>query len=88
MIEPLNSYIAIKIECEKEKSAGGLYVPQGSNLNATDILKEGEVVAISKDVEGLQVGDRVYYNKHSITKIPDNNDMVLVRKPDLYAILK
>ena len=87
MIQPLNSYILLKIDDEQEKSAGGLYVPQGSNLNATDILKEGEILAISPDVQGLTIGSKVYFNKHAITKIPNNANEILVRKADLYAIV-
>lgn len=88
MTKPLNSYVLIVIQPDEEKTAGGLYMPQGSNAAATNILKEGTVKAISdKNIDKLKVGDKVYYNKHSITKIPNIETEVLVRFEDLYALI-
>lgn len=86
MTQPLNSYVLIEIKKEEEKTAGGLYMPQGTNALAVDILKEGIVKAVSdKNADKLKIGTKVYYNKHSITKLPNNDLEVLVRFEDLYA---
>ena len=86
MIKPLNSYVLVKPEPLEEKTTGGLYMPQGSNANAIDILRKGTVLAISdkaKDV--VAVDNCVLFNKHAFTKVP-NSDDVLVRLEDLYGI--
>ena len=90
---PLNSYIIVELEEEKETSAGGLYVPKGSNANAVDILKSGKVLALSESVKqdsrmNIDVGDIVFYNKNAITKIPNEPDKILIRKEDLYFVQK
>ena len=90
MIKPLNNYLLLEVKPEEEKTSGGLYMPQGSNSNATNILKEGVVVAASENaVEklGIKISDKVYYNKHAITKVPEEDNLVLVRLEDLYGII-
>ena len=89
MIEPVNNYLLVEFEPEQEKTSGGLYMPQGSNANATDILKKAKILAVSeKAVEKLKVkvGDNVLYNKHAVTKIPQNPTQALIRLEDVYAI--
>ena len=88
MIKPVNTYVLLEIEKEEEKTAGGLYMPQGSNANATNILREGTVKEVSEKVsDKVKVADKVYFNKHSVTKIPNSETEVLVRFEDLYAII-
>lgn len=98
MIRPLNKYLLIELEEEQEKTSGGLYMPQGSNANAIDILKKGKIVDMSLDVaEKLnqlssnnndnEVTDcYVYYNKHAITKVPGESRLAFVRLEDIYAL--
>lgn len=87
MIKPLNTYVLIKTE-QEEKTVGGLYMPQGSSVSAQNILKKGTVLEVSEKVaDKVSIGSSVYYNKHSVTCIPDMEDQVLVRFEDLYAII-
>lgn len=89
MIEPLNNYLLIEVEKEEEKTAGGLYMPQGSNANAVEILKKAKVVSVSEKAQEklkVNIGDIVYYNKHSLTKIPGNTEVAFVRLEDVYGV--
>ena len=89
MIEPLNNYLLIEVEKEEEKTAGGLYIPQGSNANAVEILKIGKVVGVSEKAEEklkVKKGDNINYNKHSLTKIPGNTEVAFVRLEDVYGL--
>ena len=88
MIKPLNNYLLIELEQEQEKTSGGIYMPQGSNATATDILKKGKVLAVGeKAMEKLniEVDSFVYYNKHAFTKIPGEPTMAFVRLEDVYG---
>lgn len=94
MIEPLNNYLLVEVEKEEEKTSGGLYMPQGTNASATDILKKGKVIKASKKVldKLLEIGvdtkkEFVYYNKHAITKIPGETNLVFVRFEDVYSFV-
>lgn len=89
MIKPLNNYLLIELEPEQEKTSGGLYMPQGSNANATDILKKGKVLEVGeKAAEKLNVGVGafIFYNKHAFTKIPGEPTMAFVRLEDVYGV--
>ena len=87
-MKPLNNYLLLQIEDENKQTQSGLYVPQSTTLNATDILKLGTVVAKSIEIKkDISVGDKVYYNKNAITNVPNDKEHVLVRVEDLYAIV-
>ena len=99
MIRPLNKYLLIELEQEQEKTSGGLYMPQGSNANAIDILKKGKILDMSLEVKEkldlLPCKNKaeesndcyVYYNKHAITKIPGEPSLAFVRLEDVYALV-
>lgn len=89
MLKPMNTYLLIEVEPEKEQTASGFYIPQSANVMGTKILKAGKILAIndSEELDKLyQVGTTVYFNKHAITEIPDTENQVLVRTEDIYAI--
>lgn len=85
-MKPVNNYVLVEYEEPKETTKNGLYVPQGSNINATDILVSGKVLEVSDEVKIVEKDNVIFYNKHAITRIPDIKCMVLVRKEDIYAI--
>ena len=89
MIKPVNNYLLVEYEEPKETTKGGLYVPQGSNTNATDILIKGKVLGKGSNVDKVEVeeGEYILYNKHAFTKIPEQKGIVLVRQEDVYAVI-
>jgi co-chaperonin GroES (HSP10) len=57
-IEPWNNFIIVLPEPKRTKTSGGIVIPD----NATDIVQLiwAEVVVVSKKVEGIAAGDRIY----------------------------
>ena len=82
-LRPINGRIVVKPFEAKEKTAGGIYVPD----TAKEKLQEGEVIAIAEDAtEEIAIGDRVIYKEFSgaEVKIDDENHILLI-EDDLLA---
>ena len=82
-LRPINGRIVVKPFEAKEKTAGGIYVPD----TAKEKLQEGEVIAIAEDAtEEIAIGDRVIYKEFSGTEVKiDHEDHILVTEDDLLA---
>lgn len=84
MINPMNSYILIEYKKE-EKTSGGLYMP--ANTSATNFLVCGKVLAINESNKlKLTTDSTIYFNKNAMVKVPEEENQVLVREEDIYAI--
>ena len=82
-LRPINGRIVVRPFEAKEKTAGGIYVPD----TAKEKLQEGEVIAIAEDAtEEIAIGDRVIYKEFSgaEVKIDDENHILLI-EDDLLA---
>ena len=92
-IKPLGDRILIKSSEGKEKTKGGIVLPD----TAKEKPQEGEVIAVGegkKDSDGktialtLKAGDKVLYGKYSGTEITvDDNEYLIMREEDIFAIL-
>ncbi|MEK6684329.1 MAG: co-chaperone GroES [Nitrospirota bacterium] len=97
-IRPLNDWALIRPRSEKEKTAGGIIIPDV----AKERPSEGEVLAIGEghykeeqDKKGkvidkkfvptvVKTGDRVLYEKYGVTKVElDGEELVLVREESI-----
>lgn len=92
-VKPLGDRILIKPAGEKERTKGGIVLPD----TAKERPQEGEVVAVGsgkKTEDGkiiplsVKVGDRVLYGKYSGTEITiDDEEYLIVREDDILAII-
>jgi len=93
-IKPLGDRVLIKPCEEKEKTKGGIVLPD----TAKERPQEGEIVAVGegrRTDEGkrvslsLKVGDKVLYGKYSGTEITvDGEEYLIMREEDVLAIIE
>src|ERR1035438_8558664 len=92
-IRPLYDRIVVKRIEEKEKTQGGLFIPD----SAKEKPQEGEVVAVGKGKRlddgkvvplDVQPGDRILFGKYSGSEIKiDNNEYLIMREDEVLGIL-
>ena len=92
-IKPLGDRVLIKPSEEKEKTKGGIVLPD----TAKEKPQEGKIVAVGegrKTEDGktipltLKVGDRVLYGKYSGTEITiDGEEYLIMREEDVLAVI-
>ena len=93
-LQPLNDRILVKALESKERTKGGLVVPD----TAKERPQEGKVVAVGTGkiledgtVRTLEVktGDTVLFGKYAGTEVKvDDNDFLILREDDVLAIVK
>lgn len=94
MLKPLADRVVVKVASEEEKTKGGIILPD----TAKEKPQEGEVVAVGPGrrldngtvVEPeVKVGDRVIFAKYGGTEVKiDQEEYLILRESDIYAILK
>ncbi len=92
-LKPLGDRVIIKASEEKEKTKGGIPLPD----TAKEKPHEGEIIAVGegkKSDEGknislsLKKGDKVLYGKYSGTEITvDEEELLIMREEDVLAII-
>jgi len=93
-VKPLGDRVLIKPSEEKEKTKGGIVLPD----TAKEKPQEGKVVAVGegrRNEEGklipftLKVGNKVLYGKYSGTEITvDGDEYLIMREEDILAIIE
>jgi len=93
-IKPLGDRVLIKPSEEKEKTKGGIVLPD----TAKEKPQEGKIVAVGegrKTEDGktipltLKVGDKVLYGKYSGTEITiDGEEYLIMREEDVLAVIE
>jgi chaperonin GroES len=93
-IKPLNDRVLVLREDEKQKSAGGIIIPD----TAKEKPQRGKVVAVGSgriDKDGkrtaleVKVGDRILFGKYAGSEIKiDNVEHVFMREDDILSILE
>jgi len=80
-LQPINGRILVKPSEAKDKTAGGIYIPE----TAKEKLQEGEVIAVAKDAtDEVAVGDHVIYKEFSGTGVKTGGeDYILLTEDDL-----
>jgi chaperonin GroES len=92
-ITPLGDRVVIKPSEEKERTKGGIVLPD----TAKEKPQEGKIIAVGSgrcSDEGkvipltVKVGDTVLYGKYSGTEITiDGDDYLIVKEEDILAIV-
>ena len=85
--------VLVKADEAPEKSDGGIFLPKQSDVSEDDrqIYSHsgtGEVVSKSSQVEGVEVGDRVFFGNYVGAPIKLNGEQYLMMKEeDIQATL-
>lgn len=93
-IQPLADRIMVKVLEAKEKTKGGIVLPD----TAKEKPQEAEVIAVGKGKvsdEGklippeVKAGDKILFGKYSGTEITvDENEYLILKEEDILAIVK
>jgi chaperonin GroES len=93
-IQPLGDRIVIEVLEAKEKTKGGIVLPD----TAKEKPQEGKVVAVGKGKvsdEGkvipleVKVGDRILYGKYSGAEVTiDEKEYLIIKEEDILAVVK
>jgi len=93
-IQPLGERIVIEVLEAKEKTKGGIVLPD----TAKEKPQEGKVVAVGKgrmSDDGksvplqVKVGDRILYGKYSGTEVNiDEKELLIIKEEDILAVVK
>jgi chaperonin GroES len=84
--EPLGKRVLVEREEELKTTASGIIIPDNASKEKPS---QGKVVAISKEAEGLSVGDTVVFAKYSGSEITLNDKKYLVlNSEDILGIIK
>jgi len=91
---PLHDRVLVKPLDAKEKSAGGIIIPD----TAQEKPMEGKIVAVGtgyKNDEGkvtpldVKAGDTVLYGKYAGTEVRiDGQDLLIVKESDILAVIE
>ena len=84
--EPLGKRVLVEREEELKTTASGIIIPDNASKEKPS---QGKVVAVSKEAEGLSVGDTVVFAKYSGSEIMLNDKKYLVlNSEDILGIIK
>ena len=84
--EPLGKRVLVEREEELKTTASGIIIPDNASKEKPS---QGKVVAVSKETEGLSVGDTVVFAKYSGSEITLNDKKYLVlNSEDILGIIK
>ncbi|ARR00177.1 MULTISPECIES: co-chaperone GroES [Campylobacter] len=84
--EPLGKRVLVEREEELKTTASGIIIPDNASKEKPS---QGKVVAVSKEAEGLSVGDTVVFAKYSGSEITLNDKKYLVlNTEDILGIIK
>ncbi|AJD03556.1 TPA: co-chaperone GroES [Campylobacter lari] len=83
--QPLGKRILVKRLEEMKTTASGIIIPD----NAKEKPLNGEVVAVSKEIEDVKVNDKVMFAKYGGTEIKlDNEEYLVLNIEDVLGIIK
>ena len=84
--EPLGKRVLVEREEELKTTASGIIIPDNASKEKPS---QGKVIAVSKEAEGLSVGDTVVFAKYSGSEITLNDKKYLVlNTEDILGIIK
>lgn len=83
-IKPLGERIVVKPLEQKEKTEGGIYLPETASK---DKPQKGKVIAVGPDFKGVKKGDTVIFAKYGGTEIEfDEEEYLVLGIDDVLAI--
>lgn len=85
MLRPIGKRVVIKRLEAEEKTASGIVLPS----QAKEKPQMAEVIAVSKEVEEIKVGDKVVFKKYVGTEIKvDGEEVMICEVADILAIME
>ena len=85
-MRPIGKYIIIKDIQEEIKTNSGLIL-SGEDTNQLR-YKRAEVIATGTDVDVIDEGDELYYDKsHSFTMLIDNEQYTIISERDVVVVI-
>ncbi|MCA0384817.1 MAG: co-chaperone GroES [Firmicutes bacterium] len=85
MLRPIGKRVVIKRLEAEEKTASGIVLPS----QAKEKPQMAEVIAVSKEVEEIKVGDTVVFKKYVGTEIKvDGEEVMICDVADILAIME
>lgn len=85
-MKPIGKYIIVKDIQEEIKTQSGLIL-SGEDANQLR-YKRAEVVAVGTDVDVIDEGDELYYDKsHSFTMLINNEQYTIISERDVVVVL-
>ncbi len=82
--KPLGKRVLVKRLEEENTTSSGIIIPD----NAKEKPSQGEVVAVSADVDSLACGDKVVFGKYSGNEVSLNGEKYLVIEvEDIFGII-
>ncbi len=83
--KPLKERVFVSYTDETEKTAGGIYVPD----TAREKPQKGKVEAVGSEVKEVKVGDNVFFDKYSGSKVNiDNVEYLIIKEEDILGIIE
>jgi chaperonin GroES len=83
-LKPLADRIVAVLEAAENKTASGLYLPDGAKEKSV----VAKVVAVGKDVKEVKVGDRVVYKEYAPTELKTGGvEYLILKEEDILATL-
>jgi len=88
-IKPLGDRVLVEVKMTKEKTEGGIYLPDSSK----EKTQSGEVVEVGTDDSlkdlGIKKGVEILFEKYSGTDVKMNGkDYLVLKKPNILAIVE
>ncbi|PSM51762.1 10 kD chaperonin (cpn10) [Campylobacter blaseri] len=84
--QPLGKRILVKREEETKTTATGIIIPDNASKEKPSV---GEVVAVSKESEGINVGDTVVFSKYAGSEVNlDGEKYLVLNLEDTLGIIK
>lgn len=85
-MKPIGKYLVVKDIQENVKTESGLIL-SGEDTNQLR-YKRGMVIAPGTDVEAIQEGDELYYDKaHSFTMLIDDMQYTIIQERDVVVVV-
>jgi chaperonin GroES len=82
--KPLKDRVFVSYSDEVEKTAGGIYVPD----TAKEKPQKGKVEAVGSEVKDVKVGDTIFFDRYSGSKVNmDNKEYLIIKEEDILGVI-
>ncbi len=83
--QPLGNRVLVERLADVTTTASGIIIPD----NAKEKPSHGQIVAISEEVEDINVGDTVVFGKYSGNELSlDGKEYLILEADELFGIMK
>ncbi len=83
--QPLGNRVLVERLADATTTASGIIIPD----NAKEKPSHGKVIAISEEVEDINVGDTVVFGKYSGNELSiDGTEYLIMEADELFGIMK